>query len=126
MLHKIAQSTSLPDSSPVASDVKAVISETFGGTMHREVKPSAVLSFEVQIEIGLFGRDPPNVAPWLVIVGAQDDQNLAFAHELMLGDLLHAVAEDEPDRNSRESATCRSSVPFSCAQNRYPTEAALE
>jgi hypothetical protein len=96
LLHKIAQSTSLADRSPVASDVKAVISEAFSGTMHREVKPSAVPSFEVQIEIRLFGRDPPNVAPWLVIVGAQDDQDLAFAHELMLGDLLHAVAEDEP------------------------------
>lgn len=59
------------------------------------MKPSAVLSFEVQIEIRLFGRDPPNVAPWLVIVGAQDDKDLALAHELMLSDLLHAVAEDE-------------------------------
>ena len=96
LLHEIAQSTSLPDGSPVASDMKAVIRETFGGTMHREVIPSAVLSFEVQIEIRLFGRDPPNVAQWLVIVGAQDDQDLAFAHELMLSDLPHAVAEDEP------------------------------
>jgi hypothetical protein len=61
------------------------------------VKPSTVLSLEVQIEIRLLGRDPPNVAPWLVIVGAQDDQDLAFAHELMLGDPRHAVMEDESE-----------------------------
>lgn len=54
-----------------------------------------MLPLEVQIEIRLLGRDPPNVAPRLAIVGTEDDQDLAFAHELMLDDAVHAITADE-------------------------------
>lgn len=69
-MDKIAQSTSLPDCSPVTSDVKAMIRETFGGTMHGEVKPACVLPLKVKVKVGLLGCDPPDIATRKIVLRA--------------------------------------------------------
>ncbi|WP_400160393.1 hypothetical protein [Arthrobacter sp. BPSS-3] len=88
VLDKIAESTSLPDRSPVASDVEAVTREAFGGTMHREMKTTGMPSLEIKVKVALLGCDPPDIATRKVIVSAQDYEDFPLAHRIILLRLL--------------------------------------
>ncbi|WP_454812866.1 hypothetical protein [Paenarthrobacter nitroguajacolicus] len=79
-----SRSPSFPDGLLVAFDVKTVSWEGFIGAVDGEVETAAVGPFKVEIEVRLFGSDLPNVASGVVILCAQNHEDLLFAHDLIL------------------------------------------